>query len=82
VSRITAVTGQLRALGDLAQRSSLQVRLRGTTVGVAFGNGKLLAELLRTPDDPYALEVQGDALLVYRADAQGSAQVVRSCLRP
>ena len=82
MSPIRPADPQLRALRDLAQRTSLQVRVQGETFGIAFGNGKLLAELLRAPDNPYVLEVRGDALLVYRPVARAWAQVVRACLRP
>jgi hypothetical protein len=73
---------RLKALGDLAQRTSLAVRLDGRTVGVAVGDVALLVDLLRVPDDPYTLEVRGNALLMYRPEARAQADIVRDCLRP
>ncbi len=82
VSPIRPADPQLRALRDLAQRTSLEVRFRGETVGLAFGDAKLLAELLRVPDDPYLVDVRRNAVLMYRPSARAEARVVQSCLRP
>jgi hypothetical protein len=81
VSPIRSTDPRLRALGDLAQRASLEVRLGGQTLGVAFGDAGLLESLLLVPDDPYVLEVRRNALLMYRPGAKGSAAVLRGCLR-
>lgn len=81
VSPVRATDPRLRALGDLAQRTSLEVRLDGRTLGVAFGDAVLLESLLRVPDDPYTLEVRRNALLMYRRDAREAAGILRGCLR-
>lgn len=81
VSAIRSTDPRLRALGDLAQRTSLEVRLDGRPLGVAFGNAELLESLLRVPDDPYRLEVRGNVLLMFRPTARVQAGVVRGCLR-
>jgi hypothetical protein len=73
---------RLKALGDLAQRTSLAVRLDGRTVGVAVGDVALLVDLLRVPGDPFTLDVHGNALLMYRPEARAQADIVRDCLRP
>lgn len=78
---IRARTGRLRQLADLAQRTSFEVRLRGRTIGLAFGNTRLLADLLVVPNDPYRIETRGNALLMYLPAARAQAAVVRACLR-
>lgn len=82
VSPIRPTDARLRALRDLAQHTSLQVRLRGKTVGLALGDARLLAELLRVPDDPYLVDVRRNAVLMYRPSARAEARVVQTCLRP
>jgi hypothetical protein len=72
---------RLRALRDLAQRTSLQAGRDGRTLGLAFGDAELLASLLEVPNDPYRLEVRRNALLMYRPLAKREAAVLRSCLR-
>lgn len=81
VSKVRSTDPRLRALGDLAQRTSFQIELRGMRLGLAFGDARLLASLLRVPDDPYRIEVRRNALLMYRPAARRQAAVVRACLR-
>ena len=81
VSPVRSTDPRLQALGDLAQRTSLEVRLDGDTMGLAFGDTRLLESLLRVPDDPYRLEVRRNALLMYEPAARDAAAVVRGCLR-
>lgn len=81
VSAIRSPNPRLRALGDLAQRTSVQVQLDGDTLGLAFGDALLLGSLLRVPDDPYRLEVRRNALLMYESGTEDGAAVVRRCLR-
>jgi hypothetical protein len=81
VSPIRSDDQRLRALGDLAQRTSLELRLAGQTLGLAFGDTRLLASLLAVPNDPYRLEVRRNALLMYRPTARREAERVRDCLR-
>jgi hypothetical protein len=82
VSKVRSADPRLRALGDLAQRTSLEARRGGQTLGLALGDTRLLASLLRVPNDPYRLEVRRNALLMYRPVAKGEAAALRSCLRP
>ena len=72
---------RLRALGDLAQQASIAVRSGGEVVGLAFGDAQLLADLLAVPDDPYTIETQGNAVMLYRPAAGRHAAAVRRCLR-
>ena len=82
VAPVRSTDPRLRALGDLAQQTSFQAERGGMTLGVAFGDARLLESLLRVPDDPYRLEVRRNALLMYRPAARGQAAVLRGCLRP
>lgn len=82
VSTVRTKDPRLRALGDLAQKSSFELRSGGHTVGLAFGDTRLLLSLLRVPNDPYRLETRRNALLMYRPSARDEAAVVRGCLRP
>ena len=82
VSRVTSADPRLRALGDLAQRTSLEVRREGRTLGLALGDAHLLESLLRVPNDAYRLEVRRNALLMFRPGDRGLATLVRGCLRP
>ena len=81
VSKVRSTDPRLRALGDLAQKTSLQARREGETIGLAFGDTRLLASLLRVPNDPYRLEVRRNALLMYRPAARRQATALRGCLR-
>ena len=81
VSKVRSTNPSLRALGDLAQRTSLELRLDGQALGLAFANATLLADLLRVPDDPFRLEVHRNALLMYRPSARTQAHIVIDCLR-
>jgi hypothetical protein len=81
VTAIHSADPRLRALGDLAQRTSLSVRIDGRTLGLAFGDARLLESLLRVPDDPYQLEVRRNALLMFRPASFAQAKVIRGCLR-
>ena len=81
VSPIRSTDPRLRALGDLAQRTSLELHLGGQTLGLAFANAQLLADLLRVPDDPYRMQVRRNALLMYPPAARGQVEIVLSCLR-
>lgn len=84
IGAVPADDAQLRALGDLAQRTSVLVRVDGGTVGLAIerqqANAALLAELLRAPGSPYRVEQRVNAVLVYRPASRGAAAAVRDCL--
>lgn len=81
VSKVRSADPRLRALGDLAQKTSLELRFSGQTLGLAFGDTRLLASLLQVPDDPYRMEIDRNALLMYRPAARAEAAVVEGCLR-
>src|SRR6266540_3472901 len=70
VGRVLPSDQRLRALRDLAQRTSIQVKLPTGLVGIAFSktasDARLLAELLVVPKDPYRIAVRGNALLMYK----------------
>jgi hypothetical protein len=81
VAKIRSEDARLRALGDLAQRTSLAVRRDGRTLGLAIGDAELLESLLRVPGDPYRLEVRRNALLMYRPSDRRQAVSAARCLR-
>jgi hypothetical protein len=85
VSKIGESDRRLKALGDLAQRTSIEARTQRGVVGVAFakshGAAELLAELLREPDDTYRILLRRNVVLLARR-ANGDALVrVVGCLR-
>lgn len=87
-----AVTGvatgddRLRALRDLAQRTSVIVRVRRQVVGLAVAqtaaHAELLADLLRAPDDPYRIVLRRNAVLLFLPAARSAFTVVTACLSP
>jgi hypothetical protein len=81
VSKVRSADPRLRALGDLAQRTSLELSRDGQTMGLAFNHTQLLMSLLQVPNDPYRLEARRNALLMYRPTARAQAKVVFGCLR-
>ena len=72
---------RLQALGDLAQHTSLEIRRGRGVVALAITDVELLAELLVVPDDPYSIETEGNALLMFKPAARALARSVRNCLR-
>ena len=82
VSAVRSTDSRLRALGDLAQRTSLELKFGGRGLGLAFGDARLLRSLLLVPNDPYRLEVRRNVLLMYPPSARDEAALVRRCLRP
>lgn len=81
VSPVRTQDVRLRALGDVAQRTSLELEANGATLGLAFGDTRLLIGVLRVPDDPYRLVADRNALLMYRPADKDAAGRVRRCLR-
>ena len=85
IGAIDPIDKRLRAMRDLAQRTSRQARAGRQTVGFVVGrtanDATLLVELLRVPKDPYRLERSGNAVLLYRPAAARLRSIVRSCLR-
>jgi hypothetical protein len=76
---------RLRAMRDLAQRTSVVVRSRQQDVGLAVlpseGDARLLAELLRAPDDPYRIVLRRNAVLFFLRSARASFATTADCLR-
>ena len=81
LSGVDKTNPRLQALSDLAQRTSIFVRVDGKVIGLAFGDAGLLAELLAVPRDPYTIETRGNAVLLYPRSARLQASAVRRCLR-
>jgi hypothetical protein len=77
---------QRKAVADLAQRTSFEVRLRGASVILAFAKDSsgaaMLDELLTVPNDPYLVRVKSNVILMYRPSAAQAARAVIRCLRP
>ena len=71
----------LQALDDLTQSTSLEVRRGEKVVGLAIADVELLANLLAVPNDPYRIETQGNALLMFKPAARDLSRRVRDCLR-
>jgi hypothetical protein len=82
VSGVRSANPRIRALGDLAQQTSLELRLDGQVVGLALGDARLLAQLLAVPNDPYRLEVRRNAVLLFSPRARAEAELARACLSP
>lgn len=86
IGRLRPRDGRLRAMRDLAQRTSHEVRVRGTVVGVAFqrdeADARLLIELLIVPSDPYRLVQAGNVVIMSRKTDRTAHAVVMGCLRP
>lgn len=81
VTPIRARDGRLKELADLAQKTSFEVRVQKATLGMAFGNSRLLAELLLVPGNRHRFERRANVLLVYLPSARRVAALVRGCLR-
>ena len=85
VTLIVHADRRLRAMGDLAQKTSRQVRSGRQVVGVAFGrttnDAVLLVDLLRVQNDPYRLERKGNVVLLYARSSERLRATVRGCLR-
>lgn len=84
VRRLDADAGRLRALRDLAQKTSYEVRVDGTRIGLVIAasvaDARLLEMLLRAPGDTYRLERRRNAVLMYRNADRRRVAIVRGCL--
>ena len=79
-SAVSAKVASLRtSLADF--QLFLELHFGGQTLGLAFANAQLLADLLRVPNDPYRMQVRRNALLMYPPAARGQVEIVLSCLR-
>jgi hypothetical protein len=76
----------LRALRDLAQRTSRQAvvhrELAAFAVVGSVANAELLVELLRPTTAPYRIVRAANAVIMYRPTSMRAFRLVRSCLRP
>jgi hypothetical protein len=85
VAPIRPRNSRLRALRDLAQKTSREVRVVRKIVGVAFlptaGRAELLVELLTVPKDPYRIQRRNNVVLVARPSDRSAAAFVLGCLR-
>lgn len=85
VTAILPKDQRLRAMRDLAQKTSRQARSGRNVVALAFGRTKndatLLIELLRVPNDPYRVERRRNVVLLYAPEAENLRGTVRACLR-
>lgn len=85
VDRRLPTDPRLRALRDLAQRTSVVVQVRRAQVGLAVASGiseaELLVELLRAPG-PYRILRRRNAVVVYRRAQASEALEITRCLRP
>ena len=73
-----------RALRDLAQGRTAEVRLDGTAVALAFARdvaaADLLVELLTVPDNPYEIIRRGNVVVLQRPAEEAGTSVVSGCL--
>ena len=76
---------RLRALRDIAQKTSAEVKIRGATVALAFGHstsdGALLYELLQIPNDPLHLDRRRNVVLLSPKRASVARLEVIDCLK-
>jgi hypothetical protein len=85
VTRIQPRDRDLRALRDLAQRTSRQAVVRRQLAAFAVvpsvANAKLLVELLQVPGTPYRIVRVGNAVILHRPMNATAFRAVRGCLR-
>lgn len=84
VRRLEPADPELRALRDLAQRTSFRVRANGQEVGVAFGrdvaSAQLLEELLTLPGSSYAVVRRGNVVVLYSRSESAALNVLADCV--
>jgi hypothetical protein len=85
VGRVVPTNRRLRALRDLAQKTSRQARLGKVVVGMAFArstsDASFLVELLRVPKDPLRLEQHRNVVLLSPETPTRARTLVLGCLR-
>ena len=85
VQKIRPTDPRLRAIRDVAQRQSVEIRLKDARLAVAFGRNiaeaQLLVELLTVPSDPYRIQRRGNVVILYRARDSRTFAIVARCLR-
>jgi hypothetical protein len=84
VARLEPANSELRAVRDLAQRTSFQVQVDGELVALVFGRdvaaAVLLEELVAVPDSAYATTRRGNVVVLYRRDEPSALRRVAVCL--
>jgi hypothetical protein len=85
VSHVRATNRRVRALRDLAQKTSFQVRLGNAVVAIAItrsqSDASFLFELLQVPKDPLVLGRQRNAVLLSPHRPASARRIVLGCLR-
>ena len=75
---------QRRALRDLAQGRTVEVRLGGTDIALAFAPdvaaADLLVELLTVPGNPYAINRRGNVVVLYERGGTDSVMLLDGCI--
>jgi len=86
VTAVQTTDVRLKALHDLAQRTSIQATSKKGTVGIAFSrsarDAASLASLLQVPKDPYHVVLRGNALLMFKTRSKPAFDAVVACLAP
>jgi hypothetical protein len=85
VGRVVPVNNRMRALRDLAQKTSVQARVGKATIGLVFARSHseavLLVELLTVPRDPYLLERHDNVVVLSPKTARAARSSVIGCLK-
>jgi hypothetical protein len=85
VGAVRPTNRRLKALHDLAQKTSREARYRGAVVGFAFerslSGADLLYELLQVPKDPLRLEQRRNVVLLSPKKPSRLRTIVLGCLR-
>lgn len=86
VESVRPDTPREKAFADVAQRTSIEARYAGRTVLLAFAQSpsqaRLLADVLRVPDDRYVIRLRGNVVAMHRRGLGSVARRVETCLRP
>lgn len=85
VTPIAPGNPRLQALHDLAQKTSVQIRIRKALVGMAFektiSGATLLVDLLQLPKDPYRLDRRATIVIVSPRSAPAVRTAVLVCVK-
>jgi hypothetical protein len=85
VTSVKPTNHRLRALRDIAQRTSVQIRIGRAVAGLAVGKstseGALLYELLQVPNDPLRLERRRNVVLLSPTWARAARLTIIDCLK-
>jgi hypothetical protein len=84
VGPVMPVNRHMQALHDLAQRISVQVRIRRALVGMAFerttSGAVLLVSLLESPNNPYRLDRRAKIVVLSPKSSPDARTAVLACL--